>query len=340
MKLMMVLLACFLVASCQTMSSESAKNETPPEITADMDFDDAIDAAVKFGGETLAKVKKLIAQQKMGAKATAMMTERLSSTEVAEKMPESQLMNMMHLLQSSGRRPSIELFRSLVRRERQAARDLGWNIAANYPSPEIAAAMDLEFTRAVASGTEETLLLPQMALAVQTNRLTSAYTLVRLGLMIKGNDEFAKAMISLAPRRSVDDFFPYLAKATIEELRQLNQSTVNVYTCMVILQHMNSVSPTTSHPQFSQLFLYAVSRNPGLSELASGAIDRVLPGFRTEVVQLLAQQPAWVQVAYVEGTKRRRSPHAPSFLAELKLSTSHNEVSEEINEGDASGAIE
>lgn len=334
MKLVML---AWLMMSCV---SPDTQQQQPPQLTLESDVEEAVDAAVKFGGPTLEFTKQIIREQKKQSEAVVRLDEKLNSSTFLNEAPDSQLINTMNLLKSVDRRPRLDLFKSLIKHDRVAVRDMAWNIAANHPSKRMAALMESELTQAVTRSTEDRFLHPQMAVAVRQNQLKSAYTFVRLGLYEKGDDEFAKAMAALDPEKASDDFLPYLAKASVEELRQLNQTNINMYTCIVILQHLNIQPATIAHPLFSQLFLYAVSRNPGFSDLASMAIDKLMPAYKAELAQLLAQQPAWVQLSYVEGTKRRRSTYATVFLNELKTSTTHEEVSEEIDDRRPTGPAE
>lgn len=325
------LLAGFvLVASVGCVTDSGRQEKKAPPITQDMSTDDAVEAALEFGGETLDNTKTLIKKRREAAKVSAAMEKKI--IDGAGKAAESEVINAMHLYLVGADKASIAMFERLMRSEREIDRILGWNLAANMPSKEVSRAMDQEFTRRISAGEEKMLLLPQMASAVQANRLTSAYTMLRYGLMEKGDDSYAKAMISIAPSRAGEDFLPYLAKASIEELRQLNQTSVNVYTCLVILRYFTVNPVPVAHRDFPQIFLYSVSRNQGLAEVAAMVLDNLMPQYKEILVTTLVQQPAWIQMAFVEDAKRRKTPNLAFFLSELKDLTVHEEVSQEIEE--------
>jgi hypothetical protein len=190
--------------------------------------------------------------------------------------------------------------------------------------------MDEEFTTRMKEGEEEVLYVPSMALAVQANRMDSAYTLLREGLFRTGEETFARAMATLKPRQASDDFLDYLSKASVEELRQLNQKEVNVYSCLVALQHLTQVPASINHPHFNHLFLYAVSRNQGLADLAHVVLERAVGNHTEYLAVLLSQMDDWIQVAYVESARRRMSPSVQAFILALKEATPHPSVVEEI----------
>lgn len=175
-------------------------------------------------------------------------------------------------------------------------------------------------------------MLPQMAQAAQANKLTSIYTLLRRGLMMKGDSEFAKAMITFDPKKATNDFMDYLSLATVEDLRQLNQSTINLHTCLVIFRHFLNYPVSTSHPKYSHLFIYSVSRNQVLKEMANLVLERQLPQYREQMAFTLARLPVWIQVAYVEGIRENLNTNVNLFLAKLKTVTAHKEVLEEIDD--------
>jgi len=175
-------------------------------------------------------------------------------------------------------------------------------------------------------------LIPGTARAIMANKLTKSYTVVRQGLLMKGHEAFAEAMISLNPKAASSDFLDYLALAPPEELRQLTLSSVNLYTCMVILQHLAKVQAPISHPRIENLFFYSVSRANGLAELAQSAIERYLPRNKEHLAYNLTKLPVWVQIAYLENARRRMNPKVGILLAELKKVSSQRDVIEEIDE--------
>ena len=224
-------LALGALAACQTSGPAGQTNVKdpvpPPPITATMPLQSALEAAIDFGGDTLADVKRLVKHRNEGEKAGAMLATALHDNVI--KYEHNQLLNACHLYGSMPVPVSVPLFEELVSSDRPLARQVGWQLAAMKPSPLIAKAVDKELTRALTDGDEEPVLIPQMANAVRANRLRGAYTLMRQGLMAKGDEEFALAMITLEPKRSSNDFLDYLALAPAEELRQLTLSSVNLY---------------------------------------------------------------------------------------------------------------
>jgi hypothetical protein len=325
------------LAACTTTSAdkhakEAAKGPTqpPPAITANMPLAQALEAGIDYGGDTLAAVKRLIKHRGEGEQAAALLQSALHDG--VEKYEHNQLLNAGHLYVSMPMPVAVGTFQELIGSERPVARQVGWQLAATKPAPALAKAIDAELSRALADNEEEAALMPQMANAVRANHLVSAYTLVREGLMAKGDEEFAQAMTSLDAQRAANDFLAYLALAPGEELRQLTLSSVNLYTCLAILHHMEKTPPTVGATNFEHLFYYAVSRNTMLADAAQGILEAYVPHSTEHLAQVLAKQPAWVQVAYLENVRRKLTPKIGLLLGELKRDTAESDVVEEINE--------
>lgn len=327
-----VVLALALSACETTGNGNRAAHELPPPpvIKANMPLNEALEAAIDYGGDTLAEVKRLIKRRNEGAKASRMLEPALR--EGIEKYQPHQLLNAGHLLTATPGPLPAKLFKDMISSDRPLARQLGWQLAAAKPSTEIAKAVDEELTRAVNDNDLETVLMPQMANAVRANHLTSAYTLVRQGLMSKGDEEFVHAMIETSPERASSDFLSYLALAPAEELRQLTLSSVNLYAVLAIMKHFQKIPPRPSDGNVEHLFVYAVSRNTGLAEMAQTVIEGFVPQHTELVAQLLARHPIWVQIAYLENARRRMSPKVGLLLSELKKATAENDVVREIDE--------
>lgn len=321
------------VTACVTGSGGAPgadQRPKPPVLTEKTTAPEAVQAAVQFGGDTLQEVKRLAKHQNTGV-AIGQAVETVLSKE-ASSLADRELLNAGNLYSSMPVPLNISLFRSLTNSSRPLARQLGWQLAASKPSPVVGSAMDLELTRALAENEMDLVTIPMMANAVRANRLTSAYTIVRQGLMTRGDEEFAQAMVALSPERASEDFMTYLAQAPAEELRQLTLSSVNLYTAVAILKHMQKHPPNLANAYFDHLFLYAVSRNTGLAELAQITLENYVPAHTDLVAMALARHPAWVQIAYLENARRRMNPKEGLLLGELKKVTSERDVIEEIDE--------
>ncbi len=320
-----------LLGACNTMGNEKPQEPLkPPQIYGNMPLDKALKAAVDFGGDTLADVRKLLRRRHEGAKAAPIL--RAAIIEGLETSENHQLMNATALYMSTPEPLLPEMFQKMLQSGRPLACELAWQLAAIKPSKVAAQAVERELTRALAESDEEALLFPQMANAVAANGLKGSYTLLRRGLMVKGDEEYAQAMIKLDPERSSNDFLPYLAQANAEELRQLTLSSVNVYAVIAIMKHMQKRPPDLGADGFEHLFEYAVSRNTALAELAQVVIQGFIPKYTDQIAQKLATHPLWVQIAYVENARRAMTPKVGLLLSELKNATAEPDVVEEIGE--------
>lgn len=325
------LLVAVLAAGCAKDGKDVQEPMAPPpRITSTMKLDDALKAAVDYGGDTMTEVRKLLRKRKEFDKAGPIV--RVAILDGIEDSQNHQLMNAAAFYMMTPEPPPVEMLEKMIGSGRPLAAQLGWQIAAIKPSKTVAATLDQILSRALKENDEDTIMLPQMANAVASNRLTSAYTMVRRGLMMRGDEEFAQAMIGLDADRASKDFLPYLAQANVEELRQLTLGSVNVYSVITILKHMLRFPADIGAPGVDHLFAYAVSRNVALAELAQQVLEAYVPKNTELLAQGLARHPLWVQIAYIEGARRKMTPKVGLLVTELKKSTSEEDVIAEIDE--------
>ena len=331
----LAVLALLPMTACTTAEkADSTEVRTltmpPPKIDDQLPLELALKAGVDYGGDTLSAVKRLIKKRDQGVAAAALLRAMIHDN--LQSYDHAQLINSGHLYAAMPVALQPEVFRELVGSGRVLAQQLGWQLAAVKPSEALAKAVDIELSRALAEGEDDSVMIPQMANAVRANHLGSAYTLMRVGLMAKGDEEFAQAMIHLDPQRASDDFLIYLAIPTAEELRQLSLSSINLYTSVVILRHLKAHPPTAGVTGFDHLFYFAVSRNLTLAEQAQSVLEQYIPQ-RTELLaQALAKMPGWVQIAYLESVRRHMSAKQGMLLSELQKTTAESDVVQEIKE--------
>lgn len=335
MKLSVSLIAVVLLATgCVTVTDDGKAIKEPlppaPPITWDMPLERALTAAIDHGGDTLDHVKKLLKRRKEYDAAGGFTAKAIELGMM--KYEPHQLVNATHLFMLAPQPLDPKLFKALIQSPRPLANQLGWQLAAAKPSAAIRAAIEVALTAAITDNEEEMVLLPQMANAIAANRLRTAYTWARHGLFKKGNEEFARAMIVLDPKQASRDFLPYLSVVPPEELRQLSLSTINLYTGVVILQHLRRFPADFGMAGFDHLFVYSVSRNAVLAETAQAVIETYVPQHAEGLAQILSRHPAWVQVAFLENARRRLNPSVGLILAELKKVTAEEDVIREIDE--------
>ena len=302
----------------------------PNRFNARTTVDQAIEAAINSGGQTVEEARRLITQRKQWAAAHRTIEAAIQDGII--KYDNIRLANVVALYQSSTLPASVSLFERMIGSGRPVARQLGWQVAAAMPSRGMVVAIDRELGRAIIENDEATVLIPQMAIAVQANGMKSAYTLVRQGLMMSGQEAFALSMARLDPQRASADFLDYLALATPEYLRQLTQNSVNIYTCLIALKHIQNHPAPLSHVHAEHLVYYAVSRNNALADLAQMALESYLPVERSQMAIMMSRMPQWVQLAYVESVRRKKFSSVTLLLGELKKISSSTDVIEEVDE--------
>lgn len=323
-----VLSVTLLHAGCVTL--ESRETLPPPAISDNMPIIEALGIAQTHGGDSLKAVTERMTRLKeLPQVATWARSEIVNESST---MQPSALIATVRLYQESVSQLDASVFRTLVEDKRPLPRQLGWQLAANLPSPKVADLAQDMLSKALVQGSEDNHMLPQMANAVVSNRLTAAYTLVRRGLMETGDDAFVRAMIRLDAKQASSDFLDYLALAPVEELRQLTQKSVNVVACIGILRHLAVYPAPVHHVHYEQLFFYGVSRNMTLATLANAVIESDMAQKRRELALTLARMPAWIQIAFVENARRQHSTQVDLFLAELRRISRLDDVVSEINQ--------
>lgn len=315
----------FIVSSCATTEKKSGE---PPKITAKLSVDDLVTATMDYGGKVYADVIKEVSRRKAWQE-----VERLTAKKIRvglENLNSNEIVSVVKLYAASAKKLDKRVFASLIFSEIPLARQMGWNLASQLSSQETAKTVDDALSLILAEGNENSHFIPEMAKAVSANRLASSYRVLKQGLMTTGDDAFASAMIALNPSEASKDFLDYLSLAPIEDLRQLNQQEVNMMTCLVILRHLTVVPPPVNHAKYENIFLYAVSRNNGLAEMARSVLEVGFQRDKSRHAFILARLPAWIQVAYVEGVKPNMNSNIRGFLSELRKITVQDDVLEEL----------
>jgi hypothetical protein len=318
-------------ASCVTPSTPGERvNKPVPAVTQDMSLEDAIGVAIEFGGDTGRKVKKLIDSRKQWTKAEKILYQELLRGSTKYEGP--QLTNAMMIYLAGPVTPKAELFKKLVSSEKPVAHHLAWQMAAALPGKVMRSAMEAEINRALFDDDEGAMLIPAMAHAVQDNRMTSAYSVVRQGLLSTNHESFALAMTTLDPEKATGDLLEYLSMCPPEELRQMTISSVNLFAATIALNHMMKYPPNQSHAQIETLFFYAISRNAGLSDVATSLIEALAAKNQAGMAITLSRMPVWAQIAYIEGARRNMTTPKRIFLGELKKVVAQSEVVDELGE--------
>ena len=323
------LLAVVFSGACSTLSGDSKPDPLPPEVTHNMALEEALTAAVDHGELTLKKVMRLVELRQEGGLAGDWLYKEILAGYPSWKSV--RLINSMQMYERLAHKRAPELFYQLSFAQRHLVQQLAWHLAASCPSDAMADQVETRLTKAIDTNTLRDVYWPEMAEAAARNSLRSSYTVVRQGLFENNHPAFASSMVSLNPGKASADFMDYLAKASLEELRQLSMNTVDLYTCIEILRHFKRFPPQAGHPRFTHLFYYAISRNVALSDMAREILSNYFPAQNSHLAQLLSRLPNWVQIAFVEGSRRKMTPRLNLFLKELRETTSQQDVVREID---------
>ncbi len=326
----MIAVAVLLSASllgCQTLNKDDDSNK-PPQITKEMPLDEVIDAAVRFGGQTMSSAKKEISRRGQWAETSRKTRQLLDDKQ--DEWNTSAMINGINLYIGSAPQNPDQLFKNLVRSDKPVVRQLAWHVASVLSSDVMAKAAEEELTRLVKRGSMQGEYFPQLARAIASNGLKDSYSILREGLFVTHSDAYSEAMMAINPVQASEDFLHYLSTVPVEELRQITITSINVYTSLGILRHMLGYQASVTHPKFQHLFLYSISRNVALKNIAREVIETYVPQHKEYLAIVLARMPTWIQLAYVEGSRHRMTPVARRLLSELKRVTPEKAVVDEL----------
>jgi hypothetical protein len=331
---LLVLVGLIGTAGCQTL--ETGAPTEKPQITRDMSLEDAYRKAVSYGAETLPELRELAKDRNQMAELHKIAEGDLLKE--YDNLPTPVLLNVAHIYRVSGNSMNPEILNRLARSKQEAVRRVGWRMAATRPSADVGRTIENLLSDALTRGREADMLVPDMASAIQENGIKSAYSFLVLGLMLQGAPEYANAMLALDANRASSPFIDYLNKADLEDLRQLNQKSINLLTCTVIFRFFSENPLPLNHPGVPVIFQYAVSRNRALSEMAFAVLEKHIPDNRLALAVLLSRQPVPVQVAFIESSQRESTANIRLFLDDMKEVAQQKEVIEELNS--QQGAVE
>lgn len=313
------------LVSCATLEEDKG----PPALTEKTSIQMIFDTAIQYGGDTLKKAKMLTAKTGRWSQLSS-----ISYQYLLKKVPTrdaQQVHRAASLYLVSTPRVDLRIVKTLSRSRRPDLELIAWQMCSVRPSESTRSFLEEEASYFISSNQEARIMTPEFAYAVSSNQVKSLFSVMVRGLSTQGSDVFARAMISLNSGDLSQPFMDYLSRADLDDLRQINQKTIDPYTSLVILRYFLSHPLPIGHQQLGHIFLYAVSRNIALSDMAREVIEYQLPLHKEVLVQSLARQPLKVQVAYVETIRQNPTSHHRQILFELKKMTRYSEVIEEIN---------
>ncbi len=316
-----------LLTGCQTLNSEAPVEK--PQITKDSKLEEAYSQAVSYGAETLQELRDLARDRNQLVELHKLAENDLLKN--SDRLPTPVLLNVAHVFRITSPSMNPQVLSVMARSKQESVRRIGWRLASMRPSSELARTIESLLTEALNKGQEDSMLVPEMATAIQENSIKSAYSFVVLGLMQQGNPEYANAMLALDAGKAPGPFIDYLNKADMDDLRQLNQKSINLLTCTVIFRFFSENQLPLNHPGVPIVFQFAVSRNRALSEMAFAVLEKHIPDNRLALAVLLSRQPVPVQVAFIESSQRESTANLRLFLADMKEVAQQKEVIEELN---------
>lgn len=315
-------------------SCTSTKDYLQEPITQETPTKEALEIAILRGGQDIKNALRLVVARRDQEKAKNFIFDRLMTKDEEIQKTFSDQANMIALLQSFRLEPqkTILLFETMKASLNPRQRELAWGVATAFPSKEMGVHIEKHLSQALLYDDLDRELLPAMADALAQNYLVSSYSILKQGLLKIHDIAFVQAMIKLNPMAAERDFLDYLSFVPLEELRQLNLESSNIFVCMEILEFLHARNPLPTHPKYDYLFNFAISRNPSLSSLAIDILDKASVKHRAHLAQMLARAQSWVQLAYIEKVRRNSNIQTRLFLKELKDISSKSLVLKEIEE--------
>ena len=325
LKKILIMAASLGAISCVTVEED----KEAPKIVRSMPAKEIFDIALKHGGDSMKSLKKVSTKANKWPQMAQLSRDFLAKN--IHSADRATLIRTAQVYQAAVPELEAQVLRLFTRHEKQDIAVIAWQLASIRPSAPVKRFIEEEVSFFLVRNWESRLLFPEFARAVQENEVNSVFSLLRMGLMENKGDDFAKAMLALNSRAVAEPFMDYLGTASVEDLRQMNQTTVDVYTCLVILRHFMANSLPVGHPDVGRLFVYAVSRNSALADMAREVIDQQLPQFKEQLTFALAKQPMKVQIAFVEGVRRSPGSNFRILLGQLRGVTRYSQVVEEID---------
>ena len=317
-------LPLLIISACVSWDPKDQKKA--PELSAKSTLEERIGTAIDFGGNSIVQARKLMEIKGDAAETQRILEDRILSK--SESWEDPQFIHAIQLYELTKPVNTEKIFSYLTKFEDSLKLKLGWRLAGVGTSQLLSQAIDNVLTRDFSVIDKH--LIPEMAFAVRTHRVHSVYSILRLGLMSKGDVAFALAMASLRPLESSNDFMSYLQLAPSDELRQRTLVTVNSYTCSAILTHLEEHLVPATNANLVRLFELAVSRNIVLGKGARRVLEAWSPTLGDILSEELANADAYVQIAFIEGTRRDPTPNIKGLLEKLKSTTTHAEVLDDL----------
>lgn len=314
----------FLSLGCVSWSSKD-QNQIP-EITAKTPMNERIALSIDYGGKAMDQSKKIM-QDKGEFKEIQISLEQVISKNF-ESWSDRQLINAVEMYESTKPSDTTRLFELLSKSKEPIRIKLAWRLAGIGTSLKLPTSIDFVLTRDFDSIDRH--LIGEMAQAVRIHRVETVYTILKMGLMKTGELPFAQALAALKPIDSTSIFLEYLNLAPTEELRQRTLAEVNSFTCAEILSHLEKYPAAPNTPGLKKIFEFAVSRNLILANRARAVIEAWVPMMPEVLSEELARSELFIQMAFIEGTRREPTRNITGLLERLKTTTTHAEVLDEL----------
>ena len=169
----------FSSLSCTSLSG--SKEELPPEIGPQTSLEQAFDGAINFGGETLEKVKKLVATREQWPRLEAMSRDYLLKNATLSSDKKS-FLNAIHLYRVSAKRIDLELLHVLFEVDDVFYQKVAWQLVALKPDTRLIPLLEAQLSEKVAASEFDLILIPEMARAVKRIRCVEFILYLEKGL--------------------------------------------------------------------------------------------------------------------------------------------------------------
>jgi len=296
-------LCFFFILSCVSGTQKSLPSLSlmRPETSAKK----LLQYALEYGGSYHKKLKLICRNAPQKSKQVAHLIHQTFLGYSLEKKLPKYALPMANLYLDFLPANAWKVFDHLVNAEDKTLRRIAWIIARRQQTLVMKERMDWHLTSLIEKDRLERAFLPEMALAISSHSLRSAYTIINQALIAQGDPVYAKTMTRLNKDRASYDFLNYLALVTPEELRQVTVRSVNLLTCQMILDFYVYFPPPLSHPNLDYLFYYAISRSDALINRSLAVINRFLPKYGSFLALKLSRTSVATQTAYINNANRR-----------------------------------
>lgn len=312
------LLAALLFAALFLTKCAHQEKPSPQQLEA-LDLNDMINGAINSHNPNLIKLTaKHIVETERENQAAIIVLKRIEQESPRGRERNENITASTELYKLLPNEDRAKLFKALFKVSGNAFEKSAWDIAAEYPSITMTEAIKEALIKKASGPAKSTRLSPNIAAAITANQVKDVYPLIRKSLMASGHPNYVKAMFELNPENAPDDALTYLALFAKEPIIAGDLTKTDQNTVLAILSSLQDSFPSTHHPDFPILFVYALSKNERIATSAERLLTNFLATYPKEAALTILQLSPDLQQKYLQRLSQSNGPLAASLSDDLR----------------------